>query len=56
MMIDDLERLSDKRDIEFVNKVFIPLVKIEKTILLTFSPARKQGPEFERFGLLSSAE
>ena len=40
LLIQDLERLSHHRDMDFVNKVFIPLIKVEKVLPVTLSPAR----------------
>jgi hypothetical protein len=40
LLIEDLEHLSRHRDMDFVNKVFIPLIKVEKTLPLTLGAAR----------------
>lgn len=40
LLIEDLERLSSHRDMDFVNRVFIPLIKVERTLPVTLSPAR----------------
>jgi len=40
LLIEDLERLSSHRDMDFVNKVFIPLIKVERTLPVTLGPAR----------------
>jgi hypothetical protein len=40
MLIDDLDRLSEKRDMDFVNKVFVPLIKVERTLPITLGAAR----------------
>lgn len=40
LLIEDLERLSKQRDMDFVNKVFLPLIKVEKAVPLTLTSAR----------------
>mmetsp|Transcript_19576 Transcript_19576/g.30124 ORF Transcript_19576/g.30124 Transcript_19576/m.30124 type:complete len:165 (+) Transcript_19576:11009-11503(+) len=40
LLIEDLEKLSQNRDMNFVNRVFIPLIKVERTLPLTLGPAR----------------
>jgi hypothetical protein len=40
LLIEDLERLSRHRDMDFVNKVFIPLIKVERTLPVTLEAAR----------------
>lgn len=40
LLIEDLERLSRQRDMDFVNKVFLPLIKVEKAVPVTLGPAR----------------
>lgn len=40
LLIEDLERLSRHRDMEFVNKVFIPLIKVERTLPVTLGAAK----------------
>lgn len=37
LLIEDLERLSENKDMEFVHKVFAPLIKLERTIPITLS-------------------
>lgn len=34
LLIEDLEHLSRHRDMDFVNKVFIPLIKVEKNFTI----------------------
>jgi hypothetical protein len=52
MLIEDLNRLSEKRDMEFVHKVFAPLIKLERTLPITLGPARSVA-ETGQHGLLS---
>lgn len=52
MLIEDLNRLSEKRDMEFVHKVFAPLIKLERTLPITLGPARSAA-ETGQHGLLS---
>ena len=40
LLIEDLEHLSRHRDMEFVNKVFIPLIKVERALPVTLGAAR----------------
>lgn len=40
LLIEDLEHLSEQRDMDFVNKVFLPLIKVEKAVPVTLGPAR----------------
>jgi hypothetical protein len=40
LVIEDLDRLSSQRDMDFVNEVFIPLIKVEKTVPVTIDAAR----------------
>jgi hypothetical protein len=40
LLIEDLDRLSRQRDMDFVNKVFLPLIKVEKSVPVTLGPAR----------------
>jgi hypothetical protein len=44
LLIEDLERLSRHRDMDFVNKVFIPLIKVERTLPVTLGAARTSEP------------
>jgi hypothetical protein len=34
-IIHDLDSLTKNRDMDFVNKIFIPLIKLEKTLPMT---------------------
>lgn len=40
LLIEDLEHLSRQRDMDFVNKVFLPLIKVERALPVTLGPAR----------------
>jgi hypothetical protein len=40
LLIEDLEHLSKQRDMDFVNKVFLPLIKVERVLPVTLGPAR----------------
>lgn len=40
LLIEDLEHLSRHRDMDFVNKVFIPLIKVERALPVTLGAAR----------------
>jgi hypothetical protein len=40
LLIEDLEHLSRHRDMDFVNKVFIPLIKVERTLPVTLGAAK----------------
>jgi hypothetical protein len=40
LVIEDLDRLSSQRDMDFVNEVFIPLIKAEKTVPVTIDAAK----------------
>ena len=44
LLIEDLERLSSHRDMDFVNKVFIPLIKVERSLPVTLGAARSAEP------------
>jgi hypothetical protein len=39
IIIGDLDALTKSRDMDFVNKIFIPLIKLERTLPLTFAKA-----------------
>lgn len=39
IIINDLDALTKSRDMDFVNKIFIPLIKLERTLPLTFAKA-----------------
>lgn len=43
LLIEDLEHLSEQRDMDFVNKVFLPLIKVEKAVPVTLGPARSNA-------------
>ena len=40
LLIEDLDHLSRQRDMDFVNKVFLPLIKVERALPVTLGPAR----------------
>jgi len=40
LLIEDLAHLSRHRDMDFVNKVFIPLIKVERALPVTLGAAR----------------
>jgi hypothetical protein len=44
LLIEDLDRLSSRRDMDFVNKVFIPLIKVERALPVTLGAARSAEP------------
>lgn len=37
IVMNDLDALTKNRDMDFVNKVFIPLIKLEKTLPITLA-------------------
>jgi hypothetical protein len=39
-IIEDLDALTKSRDMSFVNKIFIPLIKVENTLPMTLQQAR----------------
>jgi hypothetical protein len=43
LLIEDLEHLSKQRDMDFVNKVFLPLIKVERALPVTLGPARSNS-------------
>lgn len=54
LLIEDLEHLSKHRDMDFVNKVFIPLIKLEKTLPITISAAKSQSEQSSLLSGISS--
>ena len=51
LLIEDLDHLSKQRDMDFVNKVFLPLIKVERVLPVTLGPA-KSGNESGEGSLL----
>jgi hypothetical protein len=43
LLIEDLDHLSKQRDMDFVNKVFLPLIKVERVLPVTLGPARSSN-------------
>lgn len=37
IIMKDLDSLTSSRDMDYVNKIFIPLIKLEKTLPISFS-------------------
>ena len=47
LLIEDLHHLIQHRDMDFVNKVFIPLIKVEKTLPITIGAARTNSDQLQ---------
>lgn len=45
LLIEDLEHLSRQRDMDFVNRVFLPLIKVERALPVTLGPARSSSEQ-----------